>query len=188
MIVSHVKPESWVDTGEAGKIQPSEVAGLAHVVSLEPEDIELLRGPEGKIGPQGPSGQAGADGAQGPQGPAGPVGEEFLNPKSSAFAIGLGLPAWDATISRIVISGHTGVFVSAHDYWGGVQVFSQSYPGLEGSFRTMSIKGEGVSMRVTPSGGDLRPGEVTIARDSDSLVFAAMGLDGVVKRAVLALT
>ena len=47
MQVTHVKPGSWVDTGEAGKIQPSEVAGMAHVVSLEPEDIELLRGPVG---------------------------------------------------------------------------------------------------------------------------------------------
>ena len=47
MIVSHVKPESWVDTGEAGKIQPSEVAGLVHAVSLEAADIELLRGPQG---------------------------------------------------------------------------------------------------------------------------------------------
>ena len=77
MIVSHVKPESWVDTGEAGKIQPSEVAGLAHVVSLEPEDVELLRGPQGPQGPQGlkgDTGDTGDTGATGPQGPQGPQG------------------------------------------------------------------------------------------------------------------
>ena len=84
MIVSHVKPESWVDTGEAGKIQPSEVAGLVHVVSLEAADIELLRGPEGPqglkgdtgaTGPQGPQGLKGATGATGPQGPQGLKGD-----------------------------------------------------------------------------------------------------------------
>ncbi len=85
MIVSHVKPESWVDTGEAGKIQPSEVAGLAHVVSLSPEDVEILRGPQGlpgadgapgPQGPQGPQGLPGADGAPGPQGPQGLPGAD----------------------------------------------------------------------------------------------------------------
>ena len=80
MIVSHVKPESWVDTGEAGKIQPSEVAGLAHAVSLSPEDVELLRGPQGLTGadgapgPQGPQGLKGDTGATGSQGPQGPQG------------------------------------------------------------------------------------------------------------------
>lgn len=82
MIVSHVKPESWVDSGEAGKIQPSEVAGLAHVVSLSPEDVELLRGPQGlpgddgAQGAQGPQGLPGADGAPGPQGPQGLPGAD----------------------------------------------------------------------------------------------------------------
>ena len=72
MIVEHVLPVGWVDTGEAGKIQPSEVAGMAHTVSLDPEDIELLRGP---AGPQGPQGLPGADGATGPQGPQGLKGD-----------------------------------------------------------------------------------------------------------------
>ena len=82
MIVSHVKPDGWVDTNEAGKIQPSEVAGLVHVVSLEAADIELLRGPQGwpgadgAPGPQGPQGLPGADGAPGPQGPQGLPGAD----------------------------------------------------------------------------------------------------------------
>ena len=83
MIVSHVKPESWVDTSEAGKIQPSEVAGLVHVVSLEAEDIELLRGPQGEPGPQGPQGEPGPQGPAGegvgipgPQGEPGPQGPQ----------------------------------------------------------------------------------------------------------------
>jgi microcystin-dependent protein len=85
VIVSHLKPESWVDTSEAGKIQPSEVAGLVHVVSLEAADIELLRGPQGPQGlpgadgvqgPQGPQGLPGADGAPGPQGPQGLPGAD----------------------------------------------------------------------------------------------------------------
>lgn len=84
MIVSHVKPQSWVDTGEEGKIQPSEVAGLVHVVSLEAADIELLRGPQGTqgepgpMGPQGPQGLPGADGAPGQQGEPGPMGPQGL--------------------------------------------------------------------------------------------------------------
>lgn len=89
MIVTHELPAGWVDTEEAGKIQPSEVAGLVHVVQLEPGD--LLQGPQGPAGadgapgvagPQGPQGQqgpAGADGAPGaagPQGPQGPAGAD----------------------------------------------------------------------------------------------------------------
>ena len=75
MIVSHVKPESWVDTDEAGKIQPSEVAGLVHAVSLEAADIELLRGPQGQQGLKGDTGETGATGPQGPQGLKGDTGE-----------------------------------------------------------------------------------------------------------------
>lgn len=75
MIVSHVKPESWVDTGEAGKIQPSEVAGLVHAVSLEAADIELLRGPQGPQGLKGDTGATGATGPQGTQGLKGDTGE-----------------------------------------------------------------------------------------------------------------
>lgn len=90
MIVTHELPAGWVDTAEADKIQPSEVAGLVHVVQLEPGDLLQgpagpagadgapgVAGPQGPQGPQGPAGAdgaPGADGAQGPQGPQGPAG------------------------------------------------------------------------------------------------------------------
>lgn len=63
MLVEHVVLESWPgDTNEAGKVQPSHVIGLGHLVTLEPEDVELLRGPAGADGAQGIQGPAGADG------------------------------------------------------------------------------------------------------------------------------
>lgn len=78
MIVSHELPAGWVDTGEADKIQPSAVAGLVHVVTLEPEDVELLRGPAGLQGPEGPAGPAGDQGPAGQAGPAGPATQSVL--------------------------------------------------------------------------------------------------------------
>ena len=85
MIIGHVLPDDWVDTGEAGKIQPSDVAGLAHTVTLEAEDIALLTGPAGPQGAQGPQGEQGPQGVPGsgagdpvpgPQGDAGPAGPQ----------------------------------------------------------------------------------------------------------------
>ena len=63
MLVTHVKPGSWVDTAETGVIQPSHVAELVHQVVFEAGD--LLEGPPGPQGPQG---------IQGEPGPAGPAG------------------------------------------------------------------------------------------------------------------
>ena len=83
MIIQHVKPAGWVDTAEADKIQPSEVAGMVHVVTLEAEDLIALRGDEGPqgvpgadgaTGPAGPQGVPGAGGATGPAGPQGVPG------------------------------------------------------------------------------------------------------------------
>ena len=85
MIIGHVLPGDWVDTGEAGKIQPSDVAGLEHTVTLEPEDIALLTGPVGPQGAQGPQGEQGPQGVPGsgagdpvpgPQGDPGPAGPQ----------------------------------------------------------------------------------------------------------------
>lgn len=40
MIVTHKAPEGWPgDTGESGKVQPSQVAGMAHVVQMEADDM-----------------------------------------------------------------------------------------------------------------------------------------------------
>jgi len=65
MIVAHELPAGWVDTGETDRIQPSAVAGLSHVVTLEPEDVELLRGPAGADGAQGEKGDKGDAGPAG---------------------------------------------------------------------------------------------------------------------------
>lgn len=74
MIVTHEKPAGWVDTDEADKIQPSQVADLVHIVALESEDVDLLRGPQGLPGADG------AAGLQGPQGVPGADGSDaFLN-------------------------------------------------------------------------------------------------------------
>ena len=76
MKVEHVRPDDWVDTAEAGKIQPSHVVALNHVVTLDAGDIDVLQGPAGPAGPAGPVGPAGPAGPTGPAGPAGPAGLE----------------------------------------------------------------------------------------------------------------
>lgn len=60
MLIQHELPPGWEDTDEPGKIQPSAVVGLAHVLTMEPGDIEALRGPAGPQGPQGVQGPAGS--------------------------------------------------------------------------------------------------------------------------------
>lgn len=49
MKVRHVAPVGWVDTSEAGVIQPSDVSGLSHEIELEAGD--LMQGPQGEPGP-----------------------------------------------------------------------------------------------------------------------------------------
>ena len=72
MIVTHEHPVGWVDTDEAGLVQPSEVSGLVHVVTLEVGD--LLQGPQGDTGLTGPQGVKGDTGLTGPQGVKGDTG------------------------------------------------------------------------------------------------------------------
>ena len=74
MIVEHVAPIEWVDTVETGVIQPSHVAALPHLVTLEEQDLDALRGPAGPQGEAGATGQAGPAGPQGETGPAGATG------------------------------------------------------------------------------------------------------------------
>ena len=105
MRVSHVRPESWVDTEEAGVIQPSHVAGLLHQVEIDLGDLpEGLQGPQGlkgdtgAAGPQGPQGLKGDTGAAGPQGMQGPPGESAGGVGGCAFPAGMvaAFFAWDA--------------------------------------------------------------------------------------------
>ena len=76
MRVTHVKPESWIDTAEPGVIQPSDVAGLVHAVELEPADIELLRGAPGEKGEPGAPGERGERGEKGEKGEPGAQGAQ----------------------------------------------------------------------------------------------------------------
>ena len=72
MIVTHEHPVGWVDTDEPGLVQPSQVSGLVHVVTLEAGD--LLQGPQGDTGLTGPQGVKGDTGLTGPQGVKGDAG------------------------------------------------------------------------------------------------------------------
>lgn len=135
MIIGHVLPGGWVDTGEAGKIQPSDVAGLEHTVTLEPEDIALLTGPAGPQGAQGPQGEQGpqgvpgADGADGAPGAAGAVGP--AGPQGPQGAPG----ADGATGAAVETAGKIQLFrrKTAPAGWlemKGVGVLVASYPAL----------------------------------------------------------
>lgn len=42
MLITHELPAGWVDTGEAGRIQPSHVAGMVHVAELEAADVAAI--------------------------------------------------------------------------------------------------------------------------------------------------
>ena len=166
MIVSHVKPESWVDTGEAGKIQPSEVAGLAHVVRLSPEDVELLRGPQGlpgadgapgAQGPQGLKGDAGATGPQGPQGlkgdtgatgPQGPQGDPAIFPAGAVlhFAMAAAPSGWlvcDGSLKSRAT--YAALFAAIGvNYGAGDGATTFKLPDLRGEFIRGSDGGRGV--------------------------------------------
>jgi hypothetical protein len=76
MKVEHVKPGHWLDTEEPGLIQPSEVAGIEHVIVLEAGD--LIQGPQGEPGLQGLKGDKGDQGAQGLPGEPGAAGPQGL--------------------------------------------------------------------------------------------------------------
>lgn len=75
MIITHEKPANWVDTAEDDLIQPSEIAELVHVLTLEPGDLlQGDKGDKGDTGLQGPQGVKGDTGATGPQGVKGDTG------------------------------------------------------------------------------------------------------------------
>lgn len=139
MIVSHVKPESWVDTGEAGKIQPSEVAGLAHVVSLSPEDVELLRGPQGLPG---------ADGAPGPQGPQGPQGNPAIFQAGAVlfFAMNAAPAGWKVCDGSLVSRAtYAALFAAIGTIYGaGDGATTFKLPDLRGEFIRGTDGGRGV--------------------------------------------
>ena len=90
MKIRHEKPVDWVDTSEQGVIQPSHVAGLEHVIEIEPGDFvqgpQGVKGDAGAVGPQGVKGDTGAVGPQGIKGDTGAVGPQGV--KGDTGAVG----------------------------------------------------------------------------------------------------
>ena len=155
MRVTHEMPAGWVDTGEADKIQPSEVAGLVHVIEIEPGD--LLQGPEGPPGPagddgaqgpQGPQGPQGAQGAQGPQGPAGPQGAQGVAPAGAVlfFAMAEAPAGWlvcDGSLkSRATYAALFAAIGTLYGAGDGATTFK--LPDLRGEFIRGADGGRGV--------------------------------------------
>lgn len=151
MIITHAAPEGWVDTSEAGVIQPSHVAGLVHNVIIETGDlIEGPAGPagpagaDGAQGPAGPAGPAGADGAQGPAGPQGPQGPQGL--QGDAGPVGPSVAGMVAFFARN--TPPSGWLVC-----DGAAVSRSTYAGLFAALGTVFGVGDGVSTFNLP---DLR--------------------------------
>lgn len=143
MIVSHAAPPGWVDTNEADRIQPSEVAGLVHVVTLEPGD--LLQGEPG------PAGADGADGAQGPQGIQGPQGEpgpQGVAPAGAVlfFAMAAAPDGWlvcdGGLVSRAAYAALFAAIGTLYGVGDGATTFK--LPDLRGEFIRGADGGRGV--------------------------------------------
>ncbi len=176
MIVTHEHPVGWVDTGEPGLVQPSEVSGLVHVVELEEGDLlQGLQGVPGVDGAQGPQGLPGADGAQGPQGPQGlPGAGGAQGPQGVPGADGAqgpqGLPGADGAQG---LQGLPGA--------GGAQG-PQGLPGAGGAQGPQGLPGAGGAQGpqgLPGAGGAQGPQGVK----GDTGLTGAAGVSGVVPRA-----
>lgn len=137
MIVTHVKPESWVDTNEVDVIQPSGVAGLVHVVELEAGD--LLQGPAGPAGPQG------VQGLQGLKGDTGAAGGGVAG-MVAFFAMAVAPAGWLAchggAVSR---ADYSALFAAVGTLFGaGDGVTTFNLPDLRGEFLRGVDAGRGV--------------------------------------------
>lgn len=164
MIVTHEKPAGWVDTEEAGLIQPSEVAGLVHVIELEPGDLlqgpQGLPGADGAQGPQGlkgDTGAAGADGAQGPQGLQGLQGAKGVAPAGAVlfFAMAAAPVGWlvcdGSLVSRATYAALFAAIGALYGAGDGATTFK--LPDLRGEFLRGADGGRGVDVgRVLGSG------------------------------------
>lgn len=143
MIVAHELPAGWVDTGEAGKIQPSEVAGLVHVVTIEPGDLL-----QGEPGPAGADGADGADGAPGPQGIQGPQGPAGVAPAGAVlfFAMAAAPAGWlvcDGSLKSR--ADYAALFAAIGTLYGaGDGATTFKLPDLRGEFIRGSDGGRGI--------------------------------------------
>lgn len=150
MIVSHIAPEGWVDTGETGVIQPSGVVAMGHSVSLSAEDIELLRGPAGAAGADGADG---APGAKGDKGDKGDPGEPGVSSGSvagmvSMFALAAAPSGWllcnGAAVSRSVYAALFAAIGTTFGAGDGSTTFN--LPELRGEFLRGLDSGRGVDV------------------------------------------
>ena len=131
MIITHEKPAHWVDTSEGDLIQPSEVAGLVHVLTLEPGD--LLQGPQGDKGDKGDTGLAGAQGVA----PAGAV---------LHFAMAVAPSGWKVcngqAVSRVTYAALFATLDTLYGAGDGSTTFN--LPDLRGEFIRGVDSGRGV--------------------------------------------
>ena len=172
MIISHVKPVGWVDTNEPGLIQPSEVAGLVHMVTLEVGD--LVQGPQGLPGADG---EPGAAGAQGPQGLPGADGAP-----GAAGAKGLqGLKGDAGAQGAQGLKGDAGAAGAQGPQGLKGAAGAQGPQGLKGDTGAAGAKGIApagavlyFAMGVAPAGW-LACNGALVSRTTYALLFAAIG-------------
>lgn len=126
MLITHELPAGWVDTGEANRIQPSHVAGMAHVVELGPEDLPAL-------------GAAAAEHVH-----TGAAGGRFAG-EVAFFATAAAPAGWlicnGQTVSRAT---YAALFAAVGELWGaGDWVSTFSVPDLRGEFLRGADLGRG---------------------------------------------
>ena len=142
MIITHEKPAHWVDTAEDDLIQPSEVAGLVHVLTLEPGD--LLQGP------QGVKGDTGLQGPQGIKGDTGLTGAQGVAPAGAVlhFAMAVAPSGWKicngAAVSRVTYAALFAALGTLYGAGDGSTTFN--LPDLRGEFVRGADSGRGVDV------------------------------------------
>ena len=148
MKIRHEKPGDWVDTSEQGVIQPSHVAGLEHVIEIEPGDfVQGPQGVKGDAGAVGPQGVKGDTGAVGPQGGPGPQGAGAAWPAGAVmyFAMLDVPPGWLACDGTYYQQADYPALCSAIGAtYGGDGVTGFSVPDLRGEFLRCLDTGRGV--------------------------------------------
>ena len=172
MIITHEKPANWVDTAEDDLIQPSEIAELVHVLTLEPGDLlQGDKGDKGDTGLQGPQGVKGDTGATGPQGVKGDTG--LTGPQGIKGDTGLA-GAQGVAPAGAVLHFAMAVAPSGWKVCNGAAVSRVTYAALFSALGTLYGAGDGSTTFNLP---DLR-GEFIRGVDSGRGVDAGRVLGG----------